>query len=220
MSRKSTMAQLVSVLALLGGCQSEKPATGPESMHMDANLVEITDISSKGENLHLISLRLSDKSGNSIGMTAGSTVNYLEGGRYSLVQDNIGNRDFTATADVDGQLGEIESGNLTVTRKNDSYSLSLALHSPGLEITASTKDKNIYFDRQQLDKMPKDENAGFTSGLETPEQGYRTGNAVLGLSSGKLRRSQGVSGTVHPARNVGHAQRLVQPQPDSRICCP
>ena len=166
MSRKSTMAQLVSVLALLGGCQGEKPATGPESMHMDANLVEITDVSSKGENLHLISLRLSDKSGNSIEMTAGSTVNYLEGGRYSLVQDNIGNRDFTATADVDGQLREIESGNLTVTRKNDSYSLSLALHSPGLEMTASTKDKNIYFDKHLLDKMPKDGNAGFTSGLK------------------------------------------------------
>ena len=77
------MALLVSVLALLGGCQGEKPATGPESMHMDANLVEITDISSKGENLHLISLRLSDKSGNSIGITADRKSTRLNSSHWS-----------------------------------------------------------------------------------------------------------------------------------------
>lgn len=139
----------------------------PESadVRMTANLVEIQDVVKENENLYLVSLKFSDRTGNIVDITAGSTVNYLEGGRYSHSDGKIGNRHFSAAASINGTAADILSGSLTVSRNNDKYTIAVVLQCDGYMITVNTRNKNIYFDRKNLDSMQKKEDTGFESDL-------------------------------------------------------
>lgn len=147
------------------GCRKPQEGNGPQDRNtfMDVNLVEVKDISREHENLWLISLRLSDKACNSVDIVAGSTVKYLEGGRYSLVADNAGNRDFTVSVSMDGNDITLHEGSMSVTRSNDRYTLSLLLKGRDISLQVLVKGKNIYFEKDILDPMPKAEGVAFVS---------------------------------------------------------
>ncbi len=159
MKLKNIIILLLTASLPFVGCRKPQDGDGSRDRNtfMDVNLVEIKDISREHDNLWLISLRLSDKSGNYVDIVAGSTVKYLEGGKYSLVAANAGNRDFTASASMDGNDITPLEGSISVTRSNDRYTLSLLLKGRDISLQALVRGKNIYFEKDILDPMPKAE---------------------------------------------------------------
>ena len=85
MKRISLFIFLSSLLAF-SGCREDIDDTEVIPSALDFNLVTIDNVSEPGEDgFRTITLTLSDKTGSSLKMTAGSCYKHLEAGWYSIV---------------------------------------------------------------------------------------------------------------------------------------
>lgn len=132
---------------LLLACGEDNIVPDDTSLSIDFNLVTFDNVSEPSDNgIRTISLNFSDKSGNTINMTAGSAFRHLEAGTYKVVSYPADRLEASVLLTGNGKIHTVESGTITVTKKNYDYNFRFDLQIQGGEAVAQANGKKLYFD--------------------------------------------------------------------------
>ena len=143
------------------GAPDDKPE-GSKELVFDYNMVKIESVSAPDGNLlRSITVLFSDKEGNSLRMTAGSTFKSLEAGWYKITSKVDRRLDAVLEMTAGETPVKITGGTVIVSKKNYEYRFLFNLESDKDKITASAKNKMLYFESETYSSLSKGAEGNF-----------------------------------------------------------
>lgn len=145
---------LLSFLLFLTGCRKDSGDTYPSSIVMDCNLAVINSVSEASEDvLYTISLTFSDREGNTLDVTAGCGIQYLEAGYYEIGATADGRFDAYAELTADGRRIEVTGGTMYARKNNHEYDIVCELSTEDGDVKCLVEGKKLYFDRDSYPNL-------------------------------------------------------------------
>lgn len=161
MKRISLFIFLSSLLAF-SGCREDIDDTEVIPSALDFNLVTIDNVSEPGEDgFRTITLTLSDKTGSSLKMTAGSCYKHLEAGWYSIVTNADERLEAQTELIVNGSEVNVDSGSILVRKKDYEYLIRFEMETDKGRITALADGKKLYFESEKYSSFSTGANGIF-----------------------------------------------------------
>ena len=147
---KRIIPSILFSLAILTGCRENSVEDTPDIPSPDFNLAVINHVSDPdAKSLRDICIDFSDRSGNSLQMTASCAYRHLEAGRYSVTAKPDSRMEVSVILSLDGKGTEVNGGHILVSKKNHEYLIRFELDTERGKVKCIADGKKLYFDEEE-----------------------------------------------------------------------